>query len=577
MQKITFLTFMLLTGLFSFAQGPIITMISDGDCSGGNPKVLEIYAQGTVDFSLYSLENQTNANTTWGNALNLASLGTLTDAFAYVYADDPSFATEFPSATNTFATTASVMSFNGDDRIRLVLDSNPGVSVDEYGVDSQDGTGEVWEYKDGYSKRKSGTTAGTFAAADWDFYNGSLDGLGTCQGGATFESIIGLGTYTTAGTPCPLSFTITDVSCDAKTSGTDTYTVTASFSGGGTETYTLNLNEGTLGGDDANTQATGTVTISGITEGTDLNYTITSANCNISGTITSPTCDPSTPIADLATLRTQTLNEKYILTGEAVLTMQQSFRGQKYIQDATAAILIDDNNGIITTTYNIGDGITGIEGTLTEFGGIMQFVPETDPGAATSTGNNVAPQILTISAYNANPEMYESELIAFQNVTITEADGTATFATGTNYTLNDGNDNTVLRTNFYSADYIGTVIAGQYQNVVGIASSYDDGTNVTAQIFPRSSNDFNAALSTQSIELLSKINMYPNPAKGAVVNLEYRDLNQVEVSVYTILGERIFKANNAVKTIDVSNFAAGMYLVQIKADGNTVTQKLIVE
>ena len=165
----------------------------------------------------------------------------------------------------------------------------------------------------------------------------------------------------------------------------------------------------------------------------------------------------------------------------------------------------------------------------------------------------------------------------FQNVTITEADGTATFATGTNYTLNDGNDNTVLRTNFYSADYIGTVIAGQYQNVVGIASSYADGTNVTAQIFPRSSNDFNAALSTQSVELLSKINMYPNPANGSVVNFEYRDLNEVEVSIYTILGEQIFKANNAVKTIDVSNFAAGMYLVQIKADGNTVTQKLIVE
>jgi hypothetical protein len=61
--------FLFLVALLSFSvfgQTPIITMISDGDCTGGTPKVVEIYAQGAVDFTLYSLELQSNANTTWG-------------------------------------------------------------------------------------------------------------------------------------------------------------------------------------------------------------------------------------------------------------------------------------------------------------------------------------------------------------------------------------------------------------------------------------------------------------------------------------------------------------------------------
>src|SRR5690554_3101924 len=67
-------------------QTPIITMIMDGDCSGGTPKVVELYAQGTVDFSNFSLEKSTNGGA-WGNAFDLSPLGTVTDEFVYIYKD----------------------------------------------------------------------------------------------------------------------------------------------------------------------------------------------------------------------------------------------------------------------------------------------------------------------------------------------------------------------------------------------------------------------------------------------------------------------------------------------------------
>ena len=132
---LTLILTLLISG-FSFGQGPIITIISDGDCSGGTPKMVEIYAQGEVDFTLYSLENQTNANTSWGATMSLASFETVTNDFIYIYLDssDPEvFATEYPSASP--AEENNVANFNGDDRIRIILDSDSSV-VDQYGVDA---------------------------------------------------------------------------------------------------------------------------------------------------------------------------------------------------------------------------------------------------------------------------------------------------------------------------------------------------------------------------------------------------------------------------------------------------------
>lgn len=179
-------------------QTPIITMILDGDCPGGNPKVLEIYAQGTVDFTNYSLENQTNANTTWGNTYDLTPLGTVTDEFVYLHSDDPSFAIEFPTVTNTHSVSSSVISFNGDDRVRIV-ETATGTLVDQFGTDGVSGTGLAWEYKDGFAKRNNNTGPdGLFVEANWTFSNGGVDNL--C-GTTTFETISNAGSYTSASGP----------------------------------------------------------------------------------------------------------------------------------------------------------------------------------------------------------------------------------------------------------------------------------------------------------------------------------------------------------------------------------------
>jgi|GEM_PF-6025446 len=187
----------------------------------------------------------------------------------------------------------------------------------------------------------------------------------------------------------------------------------------------------------------------------------------------------SVTVATIAELRQQaTGTTVYTISGEVVLTYQQTYRSQKYIQDGTAAVLIDDYNGIITTQYEIGDGITGISGTISEYGGMLEFAPTADPGAATSSGNVIAPQAVTLAQLTADFDEYEGELITIVGLVFDE---TGTFANGTVYAVHDGTATYSFRTTFYDVDYIGTPIPIGAINVTVIPNSRTDGDYISAR------------------------------------------------------------------------------------------------
>ena len=192
MKKLYFSLFCLISFVF-YGQTPILTAIVDGECGGG-PKVLEIYATGEVDFSLYSLQNQKDGKTTWENTQVLTALGTVTDGFVYITKDAnlTKFNAEFPSLSAANILVSNVIDLNGDDRIRIIEISTTTV-IDQYGVEGVDGSGESWEYKHSYVKRIDGTGPdGGFVEANWLIPGKeTLHGEGSCHGGSTIESIMG--------------------------------------------------------------------------------------------------------------------------------------------------------------------------------------------------------------------------------------------------------------------------------------------------------------------------------------------------------------------------------------------------
>lgn len=232
---------------------------------------------------------------------------------------------------------------------------------------------------------------------------------------------------------------------------------------------------------------------------------------------------PPAQIATLAELRAVAPGTEYTYVGQGILTFQQSFRKQKYIQDATAAILIDDNAGKITTTYNIGDAITNISGTVAVFNGMTQFTPVSDPGPAASTGNSITPEAVTLAQLSANWENYEAEIIKVPNVTFTNPSGN--FANGLIYPVTDnagtGRD---FRTTFFDVDYIGTPVPTVTQDLVVIPNSRIDGDHITSR------NLADMVYNSGNTIMITEI-MY-NPIDGGNDTIEFIELyNSGSVSV----------------------------------------------
>ncbi len=166
-------------------------------------------------------------------------------------------------------------------------------------------------------------------------------------------------------------------------------------------------------------------------------------------------------------------------TGKAVVSFTQSYRNQKYIQDSTAGILIDDSKGVMSD-YNIGDSIMDIVGKVSVYNGVTQFVPYRD--ARYDNSGAVTPVDVTVADFDANIDAYESQLIRISGLTFNDA---GTFAKGQNYTVTDGTNDLVFRTNFEQADYIGSPIPDSVASITGLAMEYKG----TAQFAARDEAD----------------------------------------------------------------------------------------
>lgn len=222
-----------------------------------------------------------------------------------------------------------------------------------------------------------------------------------------------------------------------------------------------------------------------------------------------------TEIATLAQLREFPEETPFIYTGSAQVTFVQSWRGQKFIQDESAAILIDDNAGMIKTPFIAGDGISGISGSTMTFGNMLQLVP--DDNALTAEAPPVAVQTITLAEFKNNFEAYEAELIKLVNVRFIDADGATIVKNGTVYPITDDVDTVLFRASFYDVEYIGDTIPANLMDITGIANARSEGNYITA----RGYSDFymhGEEAETYMVSFRVDMSTYPgfDPDTGAV-------------------------------------------------------------
>ena len=174
------------------AYGPptnslVITGIIDGPLSGGTPKAIELYVLDDIqDLSLYGVSSITNGAGSSAGTIEYSFPADAVTAGTYIYLSSATDDTNF-QAFFGFASTYQngVLGVNGDDSIELYEN---GQIIDTFGDVNTDGSGQAWDYLDGWAYRNSATgpEGTTFTPSNWTYSGANaLDGETTNAGATT--------------------------------------------------------------------------------------------------------------------------------------------------------------------------------------------------------------------------------------------------------------------------------------------------------------------------------------------------------------------------------------------------------
>jgi hypothetical protein len=573
MKKKYFLFAFLLTSLVGFAQNVTITKIIETDCSSPFVKTVELYVDGTVNFSTDVVVNYMQNGAAWSeNQIDVSALGTITDSFVYLVRDLDLMKAEFPSTTFDATNTVVVgSSTNGDDGYQVVLNGN---IVSQFGRTETDADNDtVWEHDDSVVSRKSGIPdTGVWDETNWD-YSGknSLDGESKCSDptgagleaffdnlGGTYPLGSGSGWTPTADT-CTTTLGDINTSCNTAVAGAtdDTYTAFVDFAGGNIgKTFVITTTTGTIGGDNPTSTATGTIEITGIAEGTDITVTLKDTAdggvCDLSATIESPACIPlliNEVLFDPAGDDDQTTEVEGDANGDGT---------RDSAQDEFIEFYNNSNADLDISGYTISDGLQ-----LRHTFPASTIIPANEFlvvfGGGTPTGT-FGGAIVQTASEGANPELNLNnggDVITIRNA----ADAIALVYDSGSTGVSHGDNQSVTR----SPDVTGNFVLHTTANA---SLFFSPGLKVDG-----------AVLSTEQ-NILRDVRFYPNPVNknnGGFVTISSNSSEKITAKIYSVIGKMIKNISVNNNQIDITNLSTGLYLVKITQDNKSITKKLLIE
>ena len=230
--------------LSSGANNLVITGLYDGPLPGGLPKGVELYVLNDIaDLSQYGLGSANNGGGTDGEEFTFPAVAVTAGQYIYVSSEATEFNNFFGFAPDY---TTGAMLINGDDAVELFY---TGGVIDVFGDINVDGTGQPWEYLDGWAYRNNNTgpDGTSFALGSWSFSGINVFDLQTSNASAPLPIPIGTYMYSVASAPVDVTLTVTDGSsniatCTATVTVHDTVSPTITCPGNQVETPDASCN-----------------------------------------------------------------------------------------------------------------------------------------------------------------------------------------------------------------------------------------------------------------------------------------------------------------------------------------------
>ncbi len=384
--------------------------------------------------------------------------------------------------------------------------------------------------------------------------------------------------------PCELVLGTIETTCDATTTGTDTYSGSIAFSGGNTGiTYTITAPSGVImGGDNPNSSADGTITFTGMTEGVDTFITIeggTGSSCDLSRTLYSPACISLPIIEDFNYVDGSLINNPLwsnfsgtsgdlMVSSEQVLVQHGTPSEDAQIQFAAVSGSI--YYALDFTVVNPGSPISGTDNeyfaTFKDFSfgfsGRLDIVPPSSTGdfsVGIATDGATADSIWTTDLTYG--ETYRATVKYDQVTNIAQLWIDATSESDTSI--------------------IGADLDDPGRTIVSFALRQSDSSlneGILVDNLRVGTTFVETSLSIKRNTILG-FATYPNPITNNQFTVTTGNNSKKEISIYNLLGKQVLSTicNGTKATIDVANVTAGIYILKVTENNKTATRKLVIK
>lgn len=411
--------------------------------------------------------------------------------------------------------------------------------------------------------------------------------------------------------PCDLVLADISATCDALTTGADTFNGSIEFTGGNTNVqYTITASAGTIGGDNPSTATSGKITVTGIPEGTDVTVTIKGDNnssCDFTRTLFSPACIPfpiietfdytaDTNLTDAVNWQTTSTSKDKVQVVSG--TLANPFQATDFPNPTGNMVTFagggadpfiefnQQNSGKIYTSFlftpsdvsELTNANGGYFAVLTEAGGSYKSRLWLRQDTADNTKFNIGVSTGSSGAtYHSNSYTPGEEVfvvVGFDFVTNeckVWIDPDPSLFAGT--ILPNESIKVVASGNDIPRN-LGRFLLRQDSSTETPTINFDELRigQTWAQVTPKSST---ASVTRNEIDGFA---VYPNPVNGNSFSLSTNSTDEKLVQVYNVLGKLVVseKVSGQNSTINISTLTNGIYILKVEENGKIATKKLVV-